>query len=107
MPCRVAYGTNGAFASEVVSIKSLNTTDKSYASGSGILSKGKQYVDALASFAGKQFGGANVRINQMTSKILDFVIPQGVTLNADQEAALGALKDYAQQAGIKLHVKHL
>ncbi|MDB5070902.1 MAG: repeat-associated core domain protein, partial [Candidatus Eremiobacteraeota bacterium] len=101
---RFARAAGAKVASEVVSIKSLNPASASYQSGSALFSRGKQYVDSLAAFAGKDFSGANIKIDSNTAKILDLVIPQEVQLSAAQQAAVNELYQYAAQAGVQLHV---
>jgi hypothetical protein len=58
----------------------------------------------LAAFAGKDFSGANIKIDSNTAKILDLVIPKDAQLSVAQQAALNTLSQYATQAGVKLQV---
>lgn len=85
------------------SIKTLNLGAKSYGKGNAVFNQLSKYVDDLAGFNGRTWGGQTVKGGDITSRVLKVGIPKGAT-NAQIQQINNAVK-YATEQGVKLNVK--
>ncbi|MGM1053978.1 MAG: SpvB/TcaC N-terminal domain-containing protein [Pseudomonadota bacterium] len=91
-------------ASRITSIKSINLASSSYQRGSAVYNRLIQYVDTLANFAGRTWGGETVRVGANTVRVLEVAIPPNVA-TAAQLQQLQRAAVYAQQHGITLNIR--
>jgi hypothetical protein len=100
---RVVQGA-GPAAQQIVSTKSIDLGAASYQGGSAVLSRLTQYINSLANFGGRTWGGVNVTVGPNTQRVLEVAIPaSGATqtqLNQLSQAA-----QLAQQQGINLTIR--
>ena len=85
------------------SVKTMDLSAKSYQSGNAVYNTLKKYVDTLAKFKGKSWGGDVVRASDIKSKVLELGIPKGAT--AAQLSQLKNIAAYAKQQGIKFNYR--
>lgn len=94
----------GNVAQQVTSIKSIDLGSAGYQTGNAVLSRLNQYVDALARFTGRTWGGERVLTGPATQRVLEVAIPANVAtqgqLNQITQAAQQAL-----QRGVQLNVR--
>jgi len=85
------------------SIKSLDLGAKTYQSLSTLSRTVTGYVDKVASFAGRTWGGASVKGAEIQGRALELAIPMGGGSPA-QHAALQAVVKYAQSVGVRVTI---
>jgi filamentous hemagglutinin len=90
--------TNGI----ATSIKSLDLGAKSYQQIASLTNKVRGYIETVAGFGGRTWGGTTVRGADITGRALELAVPAGGT--AEQMAALNGLIGYAQQVGVTLTI---
>jgi hypothetical protein len=91
-------------ADSITSIKSMDVTAQTYNKGNGMYNVLKGYVDDLAGFNGKEWGGIKVITDGNTKKSLELALPP-VELSKSQAEQLAKITDYAKQKGIDIIVK--
>jgi len=69
----------------------------------GIINQGMADVDALAAFQGAVRGGAEVKKDQIETRVLEWIIEPGIA-NVEQRAALRMLQEYGKQKGIVVNI---
>jgi hypothetical protein len=90
---------------EVTSIKSIDLTMKPYTSGtSSLKSVGNKYVNALASFKGRTWGGQTVTITANSIKNLELYYQTGKATQ-DQLNILSQIQTAAKNLGVNLFIK--
>ena len=99
---RVIAG-EGAAASSVTSIKSMDLSGSSYQAASRIASRIKGYVDAVANFKGAADKAQVVTADASTLRVLELVIPN-MPLSQAQQAGINAASQYATSQGVALHI---
>ena len=83
------------------SIKSLDTTSKSYQTTSKLQSTLKKDIDQLVGFSGNTSGRIIIKSNQIKSRALEVAIPDA-PLTTAQKQALNAAKTYAKSKGVTI-----
>jgi RHS repeat-associated protein len=94
---KVVQGAGGA-AQEVTSIKSLDLAAPSYQAAGSVLSRLTQYINSVANFTGRTWGGDTVVVGPGTTKALELVVPPGATQTQLQE--IGQAAALAAQRGV-------
>jgi filamentous hemagglutinin len=84
------------------SIKSMDLTTPSYANAEKITGMGRGYVDSVADFQGKKWGGVDIKPRDITARGLDLAVPAGAT--AAQQQALQSLITYGAQNGVTVRI---
>ena len=87
--------------SSITSIKSIDTTAKTYQDSGKLYSKLKKYVDSLAKFDDKTYKGIEHIVMDDAERILELAIPP-VELSSSQADALQRITEYANELGIIL-----
>jgi len=80
------------------SIKTLDLNAATYQNIGALTSKVQGYINALANFQHAQLGQHVIKANQISSRVLELVIPPGAT--QAQLAALQQLQQYAANLGV-------
>ena len=98
---KVAWDVAGTkWLSSVTSIKSIDTTLKTYQDSSKFYSKLKRYVDDLIGFDDVKYKGVWHRIDCNTDRVLELAIPP-VELSSEQADVLQQIANYASEFGIE------
>ena len=84
------------------SIKSLDLNAKSYQNVKRLNSTVKRYIDKVADFKGRSWGGVSIREKDIKNKTLDLVVPP--TKNKAQQKTLAELVDYGKTKGVKVNI---
>ncbi|MCK0203068.1 hypothetical protein MWN41_08585, partial [Ornithobacterium rhinotracheale] len=85
------------------SVKTMNLGAKSYGKGNAVFNQLSKYIDDLAGFSGKTWGGQTVKGSDITSRVLEVGIPKGATRSQIQQ--INRAVNYAAEKGIKLNVR--
>jgi filamentous hemagglutinin len=83
------------------SIKSMDLAAPSYADPAAITRVGQKFIDDVAAFKGRSWGGASVPGSQITGKAVEIAIPPKPT--PAQVQALENLKAYGTSKGVTVH----
>ncbi|MGN0242880.1 MAG: hypothetical protein ACI4CT_02330, partial [Lachnospiraceae bacterium] len=87
----------------IVSIKSMDTTAKTYQNASKMRNKLRKYIDDLAGFSETTYKGTKWTVKGGTSRTLELAIP-AVGLSKKQAKVLQEMKEYAKKLGVTLKV---
>jgi RHS repeat-associated protein len=85
------------------SIKSIDLTAKTYQDMKKLTQTLDGYLDSLAAFNGRRWGGVTVNGNQITARQLQLAIPPG-SASAAQQAVFNAVAARAQSLGVNFIV---
>jgi len=85
------------------SIKSLDLGAKSYQSVSTLTRTVTGYIDDVARFSGRRWGGANVPGSEIRSRTLELAVPAGGG-SATQQAALDGAIRYGRSVGVNVTI---
>lgn len=85
------------------SIKSIDLGAQSYQSVSALTTTVTKYIDQVAAFTGRTWGGATVRGADITGRSLELVVPAG-SASAAQQAALAGAVQYGQTVGVAVKI---
>lgn len=67
-----------------------------------VATMGRGYVDSVADFQGKKWGGVDIKPGDITARGLDLAVPAGAT--AAQQQALQSLITYGAQNGVTVRI---
>ncbi|MEG0416676.1 MAG: hypothetical protein RR565_11140 [Erysipelothrix sp.] len=85
----------------VTSVKSRDLSAKTYQNGKTLENTIKKDIDKLAGYKGANWGGTNIKPNQITGKQLQIVIPnQAITQS--QINSINSAIEYGNTNGIKI-----
>jgi hypothetical protein len=84
------------------SIKSLDLGAQTYQTAEGIASRVENYVDKLAKFKGRTWGGVTIKEADITARVLDIAIPPGAT--KAQQDALNKVAQYGAGKGVTIRI---
>lgn len=73
-----------------------------YANPANIASTGRGYIDSVAGFQGRNWGGVNIRAGDITARELELAVPAGAT--EAQQQALQGLVTYGAQNGVTVRI---
>ena len=85
------------------SIKSIDLTAKTYQNSGALSRRLGGYVDKVAAFRGKDFGGVGIEASDITGRVLVVAVPAGAA-TAGQERALKALVGYGVSRGVHVRI---
>jgi hypothetical protein len=85
------------------SIKSIDLAAESYQNASTLTRTVVGYIDKVAAFGGRTWGGAAVRGADITGRALELAVPAGGG-TAAQQAALQSAVEYGESIGVSVHV---
>ncbi|MGN0243077.1 MAG: RHS repeat-associated core domain-containing protein, partial [Lachnospiraceae bacterium] len=97
------YKNGKNFLKNIVSIKSMDTTAKTYQNASKMRNKLRKYIDDLANFSETTYKGTKWTVKGGTSRTLELAIP-AVGLSKKQAKVLQEMKEYAKKLGVTLKV---
>jgi len=87
----------------VTSIKSLDLSAKSYQNMATLRRTIHRYIDSVARFKGKRWGGSIVDGAEISGRALELVVPAGAGTVA-QRAIIQAAVEYGQSIGVVVKV---
>lgn len=100
---RVVQGSAG-IADEVISIKSIDLTARSYQSSGAVLSRLNTYIGSLANFSSRTWAGVTVNVGPASRRVLELAIEAGVA-SQQQLNEIAAAASAAAAQGINLVVR--
>lgn len=90
-------------AGVATSIKSIDLAAKSYRSTAALTRTVRSYIDSVAGFTGRTWGGVTVRGSDITARALELAVPAGGG-TAAQQAALQSAVQYGQSVGVTVRI---
>jgi hypothetical protein len=87
----------------ITSIKSVDLNAKTYKNSSILKTKLESYVDKVADFKGKVFGGTKIYASQIKERALEVAIPHAGT--TEQKTVIQKLIEYGKAKGVKVNPK--
>lgn len=91
------------FQGTATSIKTLDLGAKTYLKGNAVFRQLSSYIDDLAKFNGRTWGGETVKAGDITKKVLEVGIPRGASKIQIQQ--INKAVEYAAEKGIQLNVR--
>ncbi|MBI2817987.1 MAG: hypothetical protein HYX72_13720 [Acidobacteria bacterium] len=91
---------------EATSIKSIDLTAASYQQTCALMRKLKRYVDDLATFKGRAWGGVRIYERDIKSRILILAIPD-IRRTAEQQTVLDEVRAYGAQHSVTVVLREL
>lgn len=87
------------------SIKSLDLDAKTYQSPAALERTLKRYIDKVAAFNGRDWGGATINAGDIKGRGLDLALPHGGT--PAQQAVIRQVTQYAAQQGVLMNLFYI
>ena len=84
-----------------ISMKSIDLTNPTYQTASGIRSVLRGYIKKLAAFKGGSRGDVSIDEADITGRLLYVVVPREALMNPEQRAALAEMAEYARELGLQ------
>lgn len=85
------------------SIKSLDLGAKTYQSTAALTRTVRGYIDKVAGFSGRTWGGVTVNGADITGRALELAVPAGGG-SAAQHAALQSAVQYGKSVGVTVYI---
>lgn len=85
------------------SVKTLNVFAKQYIKDGAVGKQLTKYVDDLAKFEGRSWGGQTVKGSEISKKVLEVGIPKGASEKVIEQITKAT--EYAKTQGVELNVR--
>ena len=96
-------GIDAFYQGVATSVKTMNIFAKKYVTKGGVAKQLTKYVDDLANFNGRTWGGQTVEGSEITKKVLEVGIPKGASEKIIEQ--ITKVTEYAKTKGVELNVR--